>query len=195
MRVPGRGRPPVRRDQTRRAARGLADRGSHQPGGAAAADRGRDRRVQFLFTGRDAVSAETAALLEDVARRSRSGACTWCWPAGTSPGSTRSGAVSDLRAVRAADQRCRGPADTRPGRQRRRWAAALARDRQPTTPVWSGSQVVKVPEAGAALVRDVQRVAFVLPDEPRPVVFDGAPRHARQRSGPAPRSTAYRRRS
>ncbi|MBC3193690.1 cell division protein FtsK [Pseudonocardia sp. C8] len=131
---------------------------------------------QFLFTGRDAVSAEATALLEDVARRGRSQGVHLVLASQDISGIDAlwgRSAIFEQFVLRIALPRARRilAQDNEAALELPRWHAIVNHD----SGVEHGNQVVKVPEAGAALVRDVQRVAFAsYPDEPEPVVFDGA---------------------
>ncbi|GAA1402416.1 FtsK/SpoIIIE domain-containing protein [Pseudonocardia kongjuensis] len=131
---------------------------------------------QFLFSGRDAVTAEATALLEDVARRGRS------------QGVHLVLASQDVSGIEAFWGR---PAIfeqfvLRLALPRARRVLALENELPMTIPRWHavvnhdsgvvhGNQVVRIPEAGGPLVREVQDAAFAAhPPDREPVVFDGA---------------------
>ncbi|ALE72360.1 cell division protein FtsK [Pseudonocardia sp. EC080610-09] len=131
---------------------------------------------QFLFTGRDAVSAEATALLEDVARRGRSQGVHLVLASQDISGIDAlwgRSAIFEQFVLRIALPRARRilAQDNEAALEIPRWHAVVNHD----SGVEHGNRVVRVPEAGAPLLREVQRTAFeTFPDEPDPVVFDGA---------------------
>ena len=131
---------------------------------------------QFLFTGRDAVSAEATTLLEDVARRGRSQGVHLVLASQDISGIDAlwgRSAIFEQFVLRIALPRARRilAQDNEAALELPRWHAIVNHD----SGVEHGNRVVTLPEAGAALVREVQRTAFAsYPDGPEPVVFDGA---------------------
>ncbi|ANY07637.1 FtsK/SpoIIIE domain-containing protein [Pseudonocardia sp. HH130630-07] len=153
------------------ADRGVTGRETRLPRIVAVID-----EFQFLFTGRDAVSAEATALLEDVARRGRSQGVHLVLASQDISGIDAlwgRSAIFEQFVLRIALPRARRilAQDNEAALQIPRWHAVVNHD----SGVEHGNRVVRVPEAGAALVREVQRTAFgMFPGEPEPVVLDGA---------------------
>ncbi|MFP5020030.1 FtsK/SpoIIIE domain-containing protein [Pseudonocardia phyllosphaerae] len=131
---------------------------------------------QFLFSGRDAVSAEATRLLEDVARRGRSQGVHLVLASQDVSGIDAlwgRSAIFDQFVLRIALPRARRilAQDNEVALEIPRWHAVINHD----SGVEYGNTVVRVPEAGSPVVRDVQTSAFErFPDAPEPVVFDGA---------------------
>lgn len=131
---------------------------------------------QFLFTGRDAVSAEATALLEDVARRGRSQGVHLVLASQDVSGIDAlwgRSAIFEQFVLRIALPRVRRilAQDNEAALALPRWHAIVNHD----SGVAHGNHVVRLPEAGGPVVRDVQVTAFAdFPDTPEPVVFDGA---------------------
>ncbi|MEQ3550784.1 FtsK/SpoIIIE domain-containing protein [Pseudonocardia nematodicida] len=159
------------------AARGIDDETARLPRIVAVID-----EFQFLFTGRDAVTTEATALLEDVARRGRSQGvhlvlasqdvsgieAFWGRPAIFEQFVLR---IALPRARRVLAQLNELPMEIP------RWHAVVNHD----SGVTHGNLVVRIPEAGGPLVREVQEAVFTdHPPKSEPVVFDGAraPTHA-----------------
>ncbi|MEJ8282129.1 FtsK/SpoIIIE domain-containing protein [Pseudonocardia spirodelae] len=131
---------------------------------------------QFLFTGRDAVSAEATALLEDVARRGRSQGVHLVLASQDVSGIDAlwgRSAIFEQFVLRIALPRARRilAQDNEAALALPRWHAIVNHD----SGVAHGNRVVRVPEAGGPVVRDVQVAAYeAFGDTPDPVVFDGA---------------------
>ncbi|MET0189344.1 MAG: FtsK/SpoIIIE domain-containing protein [Pseudonocardia sediminis] len=153
------------------ADRGIDDERARLPRIVAVID-----EFQFLFTGRDAVSAEATALLEDVARRGRSQGVHLVLASQDISGIDAlwgRSAIFEQFVLRVALPRARRilAQENEAALTLPRWHAIVNHD----SGVEHGNQVVTVPEVGGPQVRKVQPDAFAaFPDTPEPVVFDGA---------------------
>ena len=115
---------------------------------------------QYLFGERDAVTRQATQLLEDVARRGRSQGIHLVLASQDVSGHRGVlGPAGDLRAVRAADRRCRGPAGcspstTTPRCDLPRWHAVVNHE----SGIPHGNEIVRIPDAtGRGSVDEVQR--------------------------------------
>ncbi|TCK20604.1 FtsK/SpoIIIE domain-containing protein [Pseudonocardia endophytica] len=131
---------------------------------------------QFLFSGRDAVTAEATRLLEDVARRGRSQGVHLVLASQDVSGIDAlwgRSAILEQFVLRIALPRARRilALENEAALSLPRWHAIVNHE----SGVEHGNQVVSLPEVGGPQVREVQPDAFTrFGDEPDPVVFDGA---------------------
>ncbi|MFP5070782.1 FtsK/SpoIIIE domain-containing protein [Pseudonocardia nantongensis] len=153
------------------AERGIDDERARLPRIVAVID-----EFQFLFSGRDAVTAEATALLEDVARRGRSQGVHLVLASQDVSGIEAfwgRPAIFEQFVLRIALPRARRvlAQNNEVAMELPRWHAVINHD----SGVTHGNVVVRLAEAGGPLIREVQESVFeACSPQQQPVVFDGA---------------------